>query len=117
MNLKKVLTGALIGAFVFGISAGSLQTANATSLSDFKKAADAKKKIDEAQRTVGEVREQGEQVRDRVTDSGNANGRRNIAEDKAEQVAPETVRETREKAQKAKKKIDQAKKVADRATR
>ncbi len=34
MNLKKVLTGALIGAFIFGVSASSIQPVSAASSRD-----------------------------------------------------------------------------------
>lgn len=36
MTLKKILTGALIGAFVFGISAGNIQPASAASANNKK---------------------------------------------------------------------------------
>ncbi|MBO4401371.1 MAG: hypothetical protein J5809_05950 [Selenomonadaceae bacterium] len=47
MNLKKLLSGALIGAFVFGISAGSIQPVSAAS-SDTKRISDTKDRYDSA---------------------------------------------------------------------
>ena len=47
MNLKKILSGALIGAFVFGISAGNIQPVSAASVKDAKTTLDkAKDKFD-----------------------------------------------------------------------
>lgn len=48
MNLKKLLSGTLIGEFAFGIPAGSLQPVSAASLDDAKKISDAKDKYDSA---------------------------------------------------------------------
>lgn len=46
MNLKKILSGALIGAFAFGIGASGIQSASAASLGDTKKITDAKDKFE-----------------------------------------------------------------------
>ena len=52
MNVKKILSGALIGAFVFGISAGNIQPVSAASVKDAKTTLDkydkAKDKFDGA---------------------------------------------------------------------
>ena len=52
MNVKKILSGALIGAFVFGVSASNIQPVNAASISDAKTTLDkydkAKDKFDSA---------------------------------------------------------------------
>ena len=52
MNVKKILSGALIGAFVFGVSASNIQPVSAASISDAKTTLDkydkAKDKFDSA---------------------------------------------------------------------
>ncbi len=57
MNLKKLLSGALIGAFVFGISAGSLQPVSAASFDDAKKISDAKDKFNSAKDKFNSARD------------------------------------------------------------
>ena len=58
MNLKKILSGALIGAFVFGISAGNIQPVSAASVKDAKTTLDkAKDKFDSAKDKYNDTKE------------------------------------------------------------
>ena len=65
MNLKKLLSGALIGAFAFGISAGSLQPVSAASLEDAKKIYDAKDKYDSAKDKYNSAKDKYNSARDK----------------------------------------------------
>ena len=74
MNLKKLLSGALIGAFAFGIFAGSLQPVSAASLDDAKRISDARNKIDETRNKVDEARDNYNNARDKFG-SRNSDGK------------------------------------------
>ena len=67
MNLKKILTGALIGAFVFGISAGNIQPVSAASVKDAKTTLDkAKDKYDETKDKYNGVKDKFNRKSDRL---------------------------------------------------
>ena len=48
MNLKKILSGAVIGAFVFGVSASNIQPVSAADKTTLDKIESAKDKFDSA---------------------------------------------------------------------
>ena len=67
MNLKKLLSGALIGAFVFGIPAGNV---DAASFDDAKKIYDAKQKYDSAKDKYDSAKDKFDSAKDKF---GNKN--------------------------------------------
>jgi len=111
MNVKKILSGALIGAFVFGVSASNIQPVSAASISDAKTTLD---KYDKAKDKFDGARDKfNRNSSDRPEPPKDENGNPLPPPDENSD-GKTTLDKAKDKYDKAKDKYNSAKKIADK---